>query len=128
MRYPKDNNEDKSKLGNGAIIMMNLIQYLETNTLDSLTNEELYDLMEHATQEELSKLLEKETPYESKPWHTVPIIKHLLTQWITYNDTWEVYPMSRKDLFLAYKNRYGTLPDPTIPTMALFNQYTAAVC
>lgn len=73
--------------------------------------------------ETLGHVLEELTPYERKPWHSNAIMLQLLEQWFQYEETWEVYPISRKEMFMKYKSLTGQLPELSLPTLTLFNHF-----
>lgn len=99
--------------------------------IKQLNNEELRDWYMETPSTELSQLdsetlgyvLEELTPYKRKPWYTNVIMQQLLNQWFLYEETWEVYPVSRRDMFLKYEDMTGELPDLSLPTLTLFNHF-----
>lgn len=102
-------------------------------TLKQLNREQLKEWYMETPSTELSQLdsetlgyvLEELTPYKRKPWHTVGLINRLLSQWFLYEESWEVYPVSRRDMFLKYERMTGELPEISLPTLTLFNHFIA---
>lgn len=73
--------------------------------------------------DELSYALEQLTPYERRTSYTKEMIINLIQQWIDNEETWEEYPLSRKEMFIKYKNMNGALPKIEIPTLRLFTYF-----
>lgn len=70
----------------------------------------------------LRKMVETITPYTVEPRYTKPLLVKLIKQWLDYEDSWEVYPVERKQLFKSYKDLTGKYPDISVTTLSLFNQ------
>lgn len=67
----------------------------------------------------LDEVLRELTPYE--PSRNKGVTATLLKQWLDSEDTWEEFPVTKKEMFKTHKKIFGVLPSVSLPTLQLFN-------
>ena len=83
---------------------------------EKLTRMTVQQLMEMP---DLEERLEEFTPYTAS--RSRMVTAQLLKQWLDEEDTWEQFPITKKEMFKKHKNFFGELPEVTLPTLYVFN-------
>lgn len=108
-----------------------MIQTMQTNQITQLDETQLKDWylgapsteLRNLSMEDLNYVLENVTPYEPNPAYSKNMVIKLIEQWIEHEETWEEFPVSRREMFRTYKNLNGTLPKLEMPTLRLFTYF-----